>query len=861
MRQPFSVRTLSLRSLLIVPFVIQVVLAVAVTGYLALANGEIAVQRVAEELRTEIQAHILSQLDNYLSTPQRINRINVNAVANRELDLGNLAQLERHFWQQAQDFAIVDFLYYGSIDGEFAGAGWPLGRDRPMQRHRVRAEAPLKLRFFDTNEQGDTVAERPGIDNFDVTQRPWFQAAVTAGKPTWGPVFTYQAFPAVAIPAVVPVFTDEGQVQGVLASNFFLPQISDFLKSLQVGESGQTFIVDHEGQLIASSTLAQPFRLNAQNQAERIEVANATDLDPVLAAAGATLMAQPQAILASNQAAALQFETGGDRYFLQAERFRDGFGLDWWVAVVMPEMDFLAPIEAHRQFTLGLCTLAFGGSLLVGVYTSRWIAAPVQRLGQATTEIAAGDFQQNLPISGLRELDALSRAFSHMSSQLQASFEQLNQQAYQDILTGLPNRAALMQKLEHCIAQVQQNPPRNFAVLFADIDNFKLINDSLGHLVGDDLLVAVAHRLKSQLPSHTAIFRFGGDEFVMVQHSVHGVEDATRLSNLFFKSLQLPFLVGDREIFITASIGIVLGTLRHTTAVEFLRDADTALYRAKAEGKARYEVFTDQMHQALTQRLQLETALRRSIRAQQMTLAYQPIVDLSTTDLVGVEALCRWHHPELGQISPEEFIPLAEETGLIIELERWMLHQACAQMRHWQRQFPAVDLASISVNLSPLHIMHPQFLTHIDQVLRATGLNSGALKIEVTESLMLQNPALVRARLERLRESGVHISLDDFGTGYSSLSYLHQLPFDSLKIDRSFVALMSANADDQSLVQAIIAMAASLNIDTVAEGIETPQQLGWIQALGCQYGQGYGLAQPMAAHQISQYLNTYQTRS
>lgn len=855
-------RKLSLRSLLVVPFVAQIVIALALTGFLALRSGEAAVEEAVTQLRQEITSHVTTQLNSYLSTPQLINRLNLSAIDQGILDITDVQGLEYYFWQQAQDFAVVDFIYYGSAQGEFAAGGWPLGRDRPMQRHRVTRDRPLVLQFFNTDGQGNPVEEVPGIDDFDVTQRPWYQAAVAAGQPTWGPVFTFQAFPAVAIPAATPVFDDDGTLLGVLVNNFFLPRITDFLKTIQVGKTGQIFIIERQGEqggnLIASSSLDQPFRLNENNQAERIDITAAGDLDPLLPQVAQAILAEFTSFDQITAAQPLEARMAGAEYFLQLEPYQDSYGLDWLVVVVMPRADFLGPLISHRRTTLVLFLVALGMSLGVGLYTSRWIATPIQRLGQATTAIAAGDFQQHLPATGLRELDALSRSFGAMADQLHGLFQQLHRQAHEDALTGLPNRMALMEILEGCIATAQQQRRYCFAVLFLDLDNFKLINDSLGHLVGDQVLIAVSRRLLTVLPPTATMARFGGDEFVIVLEGISTVVDATHLSNTLFQALQMPLVAGDREIFTTASIGIVLSTLHHETAVEFLRDADIALYRAKADGKARYEVFTQHMYEVMAGKLQIEMALRRSIQTQALDLAYQPIINLQTGHTVGFEALCRWRHPTLGEISPGEFIPLAEDMGLIVALERWVLHQACAQMRQWQNQFPGVGLEFISVNLSPNHVMHPQFLDHVEQVVRTTGLNRTYLKLEVTESLMLQNPDLVRVRLHRLQQAGVRISLDDFGTGYSSLSYLHQFSFDTLKIDRSFVERLELGSP--SLIQAIIAMAHSLGIGVIAEGIETQAQLEYLMALACEYGQGHFFSAAISAQQVTTRLRSAQVR-
>jgi len=848
----FRPPSLSLRSLLIVPFVIQLVLAISLVGYLSVRSGESAVTQVAHQLRTEISTHIVSELSNYLAVPQRINRINVNLIAHGELPLDDFDALEQHFWQQAQDFEVVDFIYYGSVEGQFAGGGWPLGRDHPMQRHRVRADQPQLLQFFDvdaTGNLGDVMLETPG---FDVTQRPWFQSAVQAGQPAWGPVFTYQAFPAMAIPAVVPVWDDQGALQGVFANNFFLTRVSDFLKTLTVGKTGQAFIFDRQGMLVASSHLARPFWLK-DGQTERMLLSEAPS--PVLQAASATIQSQAAALTGETTEQTLDFVLDREHYFLQITVFQDEYGLDWLIGVIMPDADFLGPLYVYRRTIILLSIGALLISLIIGVYTSRWIAVPVQHLRRAARRLAAGRFRQRLPQSGIQELDDLTVSFEGMAKQLQTSFQTLQQQALHDGLTQLPSRNALVAEMQRRLQLAGQDDGYRFAVFFLDLDNFKLINDTFGHLVGDRLLIAVAERFRTEIPGTAFVSRFGGDEFVVITGAAAVLDEALGLAEHLLQAMRVPVSIGDRDIYVTISIGIVFSPMALSSVEECLRKADIALYKAKERGKARYAVFEPAMHANVEQRWQLETSLRQSLAAQQMVIAYQPVTQLSSGNMIGFEALCRWHHWQLGSVPPNIFIPIAEETGLIVALERWLLHQACAQMQRWQTQFPTLPLAFMSVNISPVHVMHPTFIDDIEQALQATHLPPAALKLEVTESLMMQNPGVARDRLQHIRALGVQLSLDDFGTGYSSLSYLHKFPFNTLKIDQSFVHRLRAAPHDTGILRAIIAMARSLNIQTIAEGIETAEEAVLLAQLGSHYGQGYHFAQPSSAVDIEQQLS------
>ncbi len=850
--------SLSLRSLLIVPFVIQLVLAIALTGYLSVRSGELAVNQVAQDLRTEITTHIVDQLRAYLAEPHQINQLNVRAIAQGNLPLGDWEATEQYFLQQLQDFKYVDSIYYGSVSGEFSGALRQPEGAHPLQVMHVRSQTPQLLQFWEVNEAGTPTRLVTEAPNFEVTQRPWFQEAVAQGQPSWGNIFTYHAFPAMAIPAMTPVFNAQGALQGVVANNFFLSQVSDFLKTLKIGQTGQAFILDRQGLLVASSSLPQPFWVK-HGKAERMLASEAPTA--VLQAAVAAMQRQDSDLVRQGAAQTVGFTADRAHYFLQVTAFQDDYGLDWLIGVILPDTDFLGPLYAYRSNIILLSIGALLISLMVGFYTSRWIAGPVQYLRRAARRLAAGNFHQRLPQSGIQELDDLTLSFEGMAQQLQTSFETLQQQALHDGLTQLPSRNALVTEMQRRLVRAEQDVDFQFAVFFIDLDNFKLINDSLGHLVGDRLLVEVAQRFRAALPYPAFVSRFGGDEFVVMTGAVAAIDEALDLADRLLQIMQAPVAIGDRDIYVTMSVGIVFSTMQLNSVEECLRKADIALYKAKERGKARYEVFVQEMHATVEQRWQIETALRQSLEAQQLAIAYQPVTQLSSGDMIGFEALCRWHHPQLGPVSPEIFIPIAEETGLIVALERWLLHQACAQMQHWQQQFPALPLAFMSVNISPVHVMHPTFVADIHQVLQATHLAPAALKLEVTESLMMHNPGVARERLQQVRAFGVQLSLDDFGTGYSSLSYLHQFPFNTLKIDQSFVHQLRATPHDTGIVRAIIAMAHSLNIQTIAEGIETADEAALLAQLGSHYGQGYYFARPGSADDMTRRLTAAAQRS
>lgn len=430
---------------------------------------------------------------------------------------------------------------------------------------------------------------------------------------------------------------------------------------------------------------------------------------------------------------------------------------------------------------------------------------------------------------------------------------QLLELSLHDALTHLPNRVYFMERLNQALNYAKAHPDYQFAVLFLDCDRFKVINDSLGHLVGDKLLIAVAQRLQMNLRSEDMLARLGGDEFAIMLPNIN-LERAIYIATQLLKAFSTPFQLGRREVFISTSIGIALSYLSYEQPEHLLRDADTAMYRAKAMGKARYQIFDIEMHQAALRVLQLETDLRRAVEQQELILYYQPIVSLKTGKIVGFEALLRWQHLKRGMIAPNEFIPLAEETGLILPIGEWVLQEACHQLQTWQQAGIVDDAFTISINLSVRQFAQPDLIQQIERVLASTAINPANLKLEITESVIMESTSHIFQTLQRLRERQICLSIDDFGTGYSSLSYLHAFPVDSLKIDRSFVQRLKETSSDMGLIPAITSIANTLNITVVAEGIETAHQLCKLRMLNCNFGQGYFFSQPLPAQTATELL-------
>ncbi|MGZ8842450.1 MAG: EAL domain-containing protein [Pyrinomonadaceae bacterium] len=539
-----------------------------------------------------------------------------------------------------------------------------------------------------------------------------------------------------------------------------------------------------------------------------------------------------------------------------------------WTSITYLSGAALAAIASNSIDRIGLSIVLVGAPIIGIVYFTynqylneiKATSAHAEHAERerAEAERARAEAERARAEQAERHVEELNRHIAEqerISTQLQESKDHFRHAAFHDALTNLPNRALLAENLRFVIERAKNHEDYQFAVLFLDLDRFKNVNDSLGHSIGDQLLIAMARRLESCIRDVDMVARLGGDEFAILLDGIPNADEALNMARRIQDKLSSPFNLSGHEVFTTTSIGIALSSTGYDHPENMLRDADTAMYRAKAQGKACYEVFDKGMHTHAVYLLKMENDLRRALDREEFRVYYQPIVSLDNGQLAGFEALIRWQHPERGFVNPSDFIPLAEDTGLIVPIGLWILKKACQQLSLWQWQSSANRNLFMSVNLSSKQVTQPQLDNEIRDILEETNVDAKHLKLEITESAVMENADMAARLLKRLKALGVQLSIDDFGTGYSSLGYLHRFPVNTLKIDRSFIGRIGEAAENIEIVRTIVSLAENMGMEVVAEGVETLSQLSQLRKLNCQYGQGYLFSRPVDAESVTAWIS------
>lgn len=863
-RQQFSLQTV-----LVVPFLLQISAAVSLTWALSWHNAQDTVREMAQQLMERTGAQVAEQLDSYLSMPAEINEFNKEAW-HQGLIATDTDRTRRSLWAQLIANPRISYIDLTTLNGSYQGVGrLELDERLIYEERRPGPDQSIKTYLFDRGEIGSL--EHEGV--YEPQSESWYQNALQKQRQTWTLTIEESTDPAnpyfIGMTLAKPVYDRANHLLGVVSSDLSLGHISRQLGAIRPSPGSEVLLTDRQGGFIATSTAESVVTLlprpSQPPRPERLTLAKSKN--PLLRQVRQAIATQLNGLNEIDSKQVLTIDYNGQTQYLLIKPWRDAYGLDWIVTIIVPESDFMGQIHANIRQTILLCALALSGATMLGLWTSRWIAGPILQLQRTTQAIAAGELNyahQALDESTqgswrIREVGDLSRSLGEMAQQLRESFATLAHLAHHDSLTGLLNRRAFRERLQsHLEQSASRANPADYGVLFLDLDYFKLVNDSLGHLVGDQLLTLVADRLRQLLRSSDILARLGGDEFVILLPAT-APDEVSHIAQRLIHSLQKPYHIQGHELFINSSIGIVLGAA-DADADDLLRSADVALYRAKSAGRGCYELFDHRMYAVAVERLQLETDLRHAIDRGEMRVYYQPIVDTQTQVVLGFEALLRWQHPLRGMVSPMDFIPIAEETGLILPIGDWVLSQSCQQLRTWHQSYPQEGLGPgsetlmISVNVSSKQFLLPDFVARINQLLVEQSIPARCLKLEITETLLMQHEARVLLKLQQLQEIGVQLSIDDFGTGYSSLSYLSRFPIGTLKIDRSFVQQMDEDPKNLMVVEAIVDLSRRMGLNVVAEGVETQSQLRRLQDLNCQMAQGFLLGKPMDARAATSLL-------
>ncbi|AVS78819.1 sensor domain-containing phosphodiesterase [Paracidovorax avenae] len=822
---------LSLRTAIAVPFAALFIGTVALQAVTQHRQIDALIDQESVRLLDAVTHTASDRLLHFLATPFRVQRSVADAIGRHGLyHAGDLRPIHEYLR------AILDAIYaderqigllgFGGREGEYAG----IRREDDGRLRLILQDRSThgRLQVYGLGSSNSVIASQ---EDYDPRGRPWYAPVAASGQARWSEIYTSAGERGdVMIAASSPVVSD-GEPVGVVQAEVRLDTLQRFLGNEPLLGHGHIFVIDAEDRLVAQSgegSVTLPMAPGSRQYGRRLASQSTSE---AVRAAARFLPAGTQ----DEGAAAFSYPLDGQRYFARVTPFTQVPGLNWRIVVALPEADLLGDTRAaSRRLLLATAAIAAFG-LLLGLWAIQRIAAPILLTARAAQRMARGDWDTELRItSPLRETGALVQAFNDMAGRLRHSFEQLHRQLLGDPLTGLLTRRGLLEKADW-------PHPRRAVLVLAGIDAFRAVNDSMGLDTGDRLLQAAADRMRGSLPAPAFAARLGGDEFALLYLASEAAPpaDAGRAIQDVFAQ---PFSVGEDEVQLTVSVGTVSGTLPAGRLADWLRNASSALGEAKRMGRGQCVPFTPDMMERSLERVRLASELRQALEREQFVLHYQPVVELSSGRTIGAEALVRWESPTRGLVPPGVFIPVAEASDLILGLGEWVLREATHAIAGQLPQLP--DGFDIHVNVSARQLIQSDFQDTLKQILQDSGLPPGHLTLELTESVLLEDDGVTRARLAAIRALGVKIAIDDFGTGYSSLAYLGRLPFDCLKVDQRFVRNLLHSPQDEAIVNAVLSMARGFAVTVVAEGVETAEEADRLRSMGCASAQGYHFGRP-----------------
>ncbi|RYF23989.1 MAG: EAL domain-containing protein [Comamonadaceae bacterium] len=827
LRRPLQI---SLRTAIGVPVALLFAATVALHAFTQQRQISHLIDQESVRLLSAVTSTSRNRLASFLEAPFQIQRTVADAISRHHLyRAGDMQPIHEHLR------GIIDALYaergqlgllgFGSREGDYAAIR------REDSRFRLILKDQRTRGLMQVFEDATPTRAVVSVQGYDPRTRPWYIAAQQAGEPAWSPIYTVAGERGdVTISAATPVIED-GTLVGVVQADVRLDSLNRFLQQEPLRGHGEIFVIDKAGQLVAHSAAGTVLaeRTNPDIPHERLQAT--ASASPQIRAAASHL---PDT--AAGGATDFRFALDDTVYYGRVTPLNDLRGLDWRIVVLLPETDLLGDTrQLMRRSMLASVAIALVG-LLLGLWVLQRVARPIQLTTQAANRLARGEWDDAglTQRSALREPSVLIEAFNQMAARLQYSFRQLQEQLLTDQLTQLLTRRGLLER-------AAWTEPRRAALSLVGLDAFRSINDSVGFGTGDRLLQAVADRLRERMPQPVLIARLGSDEFALLHLGMEGVSDEAlgRAVQVLFGT---PFTAGADEVMLNASVGVVSGEMSAGDLPDWLRNASIALGDAKRRGRNQCVVFEPGMVEQSMERARLAAELRQALDKDQFLVHYQPVIDLATGRVTGAEALLRWQSPTRGMVPPGVFIPVAEESDLILGLGDWVLRHATQAIAQRLPELP--PQFDIHINVSARQLIQSDFSTRLRQVLRDSGLPPHQLTLELTESVLIEDDALTHSRLVTLRGMGVKVAIDDFGTGYSSLAYMSRLPFDCLKVDQSFVRTLVESPQDAAIVAAVLSMAKGFGVTVVAEGVETQAQASRLRAMGCPSAQGYCFGRP-----------------
>ena len=824
-------KLLTLRSAVMLPFTLLLLLTVAIITLVQNNSYERMQSKISAKLLNSYSENIKTNLDRFLEQPFSTTlAIADNIQRNQLYQASDLTKIEDYlrsaindiYYQQKQ----ISTISFGSENKEYVGFRKNKDQDASLILQDKRTNYELE---FYHGESSDDIVDY-SISHYDPTIRPWYAPFAKEKAAGWAKIYSnVDEKNTFTISSISPVINDDTLV-GIVATDINLRHLSHFIEPENRHFKGITYITDNQNKLIASSLKASL----TDNDNNRIQ---AKESDNDLIAANGLYIANRQ-FQNKHTPATFEFDQNGIRYFSRITAYSNN-NLQWFIIVTLPENVLLDGLPSQQRLGLiAALTLAFFG-LLLGLYLLRIITQPIMDIAEISQQLDHNNWDVTIKEDiKLHETTQLISAFKSMSSRLENSFTTLRKQLLFDSLTGLLSRDGFVEKLNHPVSQDQG------ILVLLGLRSFRHTNNSLGQNKSDLLLVTIASRLQQNMADNVTISRIDKDTFAVFSPYFQDLEHSHAFAESLLTDFNRPFTINDTEVLVGANAGIMSGKFHDIDMDVWLRNSSLALaYTVKQEQIQRCH-YQDYMITASQDRTRLTTDLQRAITNNEFAVYYQPVIDLTNDTIAGAEALVRWHSPIRGIVSPLDFIPVAEDTGMIVDIGKQILLQACSDTQlqiergHWPANF------ALHVNMSVRELLHPDYISTVKDILALTQLPAANLTLEITESRLVSQPLLTNQLLGQLRSLGIHIAIDDFGTGYSSLAYLTQLQFDALKIDRSFVSQMIDSESHAAIVAAIITMTSKFNAEIVAEGVETAEQAQHLKKLGCRYAQGFYYSRP-----------------